>query len=94
MALEKIGYANITTLSGPTQLKAGPSGFFGFSVSVGTAVSIAVYDGTSTSGTLLYTKANHVAGDVVHFGGIGIAAGSGLYIIVGGSGSAVNFLYT
>ena len=93
MSLEKIGYRSVATTDGPTQLKTGPSGFFGFVVSVGAAASIAVYDGTSASGKLLYTKAGHVAGDVVHFGGVGIAANQGLFIVVGGASSEVNFLY-
>lgn len=94
MALEKISYANVSTLSGPTVVKAGPAGWFGFTVAAGTAVSVAVYDGTTVGGTPLYTKASHVAGDVVHFGGTGIAAKSGLFVVVGGDASAVNFLYT
>ena len=57
MSLEKIGYRSVATTDGPTQLKTGPSGFFGFVVSVG------------------------------------IAAKQGLFIVVGGASSEVNFLY-
>lgn len=58
MSLEKIGYRSVATTDGPTQLKTGPSGFFGFVVSVG------------------------------------ISANQGLFILVDGASSEVNFLYT
>ena len=94
MPLERVGYKSVATTDGPTLIKSGPSGFYGFVVAAGATVSISVYDGTSTSGTLLYSKAGVVSGDSLHFGGPGIAAKSGLFVTVGGTGSIVNFLYT
>lgn len=92
MALEKIGYKNVVTADGPLAIKSGPAGFFGFVVGGGSAVSVAVYDGTDVSGAVLYSKASLAAGDVVHFGGVGIAASKGLFVVVGGTGAIVSFL--
>lgn len=84
----KLSYWNQTTTAG-AQIKTGPAGLYGI-VSTVTGGSCTLYDGTSTSGTILYTKSLTV-GDVVHFGGIGIAAKAGLYIAVTGT---VNIIYT
>ena len=84
----KLGYWNQGTTAG-AQIKLGPAGLYGI-VSTVTGGACTLYDGTSTSGTILFTKTLAV-GDVVHFGGLGITAKSGLYIAVTGT---VNVLYT
>ena len=40
MPLEKIGYKSAATTDGPTQIKTGPSGFFGFVASVGASSEV------------------------------------------------------
>ena len=51
-----------------------------------------VYDNASAaSGVVLYTKTGAAAGDVVHYGGNGIAANNGLTVITTGT---VVVLYT
>lgn len=94
MALEKVGYKNLVLADGSAVLKSGPAGFFGLVVSGGTSVTITVYDGIDNSGTVIYAKASLVQGDVVHFGGVGLAANKGLYVVISGTGAAANFLYT
>lgn len=85
---DKLGYqvvANTTTTIKPT-----PAGFFGLSVTG--AGNVTVYDNASAaSGVVLYTKTGATAGDVVHFGGNGIAANNGLTVITTGT---VVVLYT
>lgn len=93
MALAKIGYKNLVLADGSAVLKSGPAGFFGFVVSGGSAVTITVYDGIDNSGTVIYAKASLTQGDVVHFGGVGLAANKGLYAVISGTGAAANFLY-
>lgn len=93
MPLEKIGYRNLLLAEGSVALKAGPAGFFGFIVIGGSAVTITVYDGIDNSGTVIYAKASLTQGDVVHFGGVGLAANKGLYAVISGTGAAANFLY-
>ena len=85
----KVGYWNQGATAG-AQVKLGPAGLFGLVCTlVGGAVT--VYDGTSTAGTILWTKTMAV-GDVVTFGNAAIAAKSGLFIVV--TGATVNVLYT
>jgi len=55
--------------------------------------TIILYNHASTaSGDKLFEKAL-TAGDVVHFGGVGIAATNGIYADVGGTSITVNVLY-
>jgi len=89
MYADKLGYYNSGVTAG-VQIKTGPAGLFGI-VSTVTGGAVTVYDGTSTSGTILYTKTLAV-GDVVHFGGIGIAAKTGLFLVV--AAGTVNVIYT
>ena len=56
-----------------------------------TGGTITVYDGTTTGGVVLYSKTLAV-GDVVHFGGNGIAAKNGLFLVV--SAGTVVIMYT
>ena len=85
---DKLGYWNQATTAG-AQIKLGPAGLFGI-ISTVTGGAVTVYDGTSTSGTILFTKTLAV-GDIIHFGGLGLAAKAGLFIAVTGT---VNVLYT
>lgn len=89
MIADKLGYYNTGVTVG-AQIKTGPSGLFGI-VSTVTGGAVTIYDGTSTSGTILFTKTLAV-GDVIHFGGLGYAAKSGLFIVV--AAGTVNVLYT
>lgn len=89
MSLEKIGYFNQATTAG-VQIKTGPAGLFGVTSTI-TGGAVTIYDGTSTSGTILFTKTLAV-GEVIHFGGIGMAAKLGLFIVV--AAGTVNVLYT
>lgn len=89
MIAPKLSYYNSGVTAG-TQIKTGPAGLYGI-VSTITGGAVTVYDGTSTGGTILYTKSLTV-GDVVHFGGLGIAAKAGLFLVV--AAGTVNILYT
>jgi len=84
----KISYKNQTTTAG-AQIKTGPAGLYGI-ISTVTGGACTIYDNTTASGDILFTKTLAV-GDVIHFGGLGIAAKNGLYIVVTGT---VNVLYT
>ncbi len=88
----KLGYANVTQAAAST-VKVGPAGLFGVVVTASTSGSVTVYDNTAASGVVLFTKASLAVGDVIHFGGNGIAAKNGLHVVVGGTGT-VNILYT
>jgi hypothetical protein len=84
---DKLGYqvvANTTTV-----IKATPAGFFGLVVT--STGNVAVYDGLSANGVLLYSKTGAAVGDVVHFGGNGIATNTGLTVV---ATATVNVLYT
>lgn len=89
----KLGYKVVDQAGTASLIKSNPAGFFGFTCLTSTAATIAVYDGTSASGTLIYSKSALAVGDVVHFGGNGIATGNGLFVVVGGTGS-VAVLFT
>ena len=86
-----IGYKNVTQAAA-VQVKTGPSRLYGLTVTVSTAGTVTVYDNTAASGTILFTKASLAVGDVIHFGGLGIAAGTGLHVVCGGT-ATVNILY-
>lgn len=92
MAADKLGYANVTQAAAST-VKTGPAGLYGIIVTASTSGSVTIYDNTGATGTVLFTKSSLSAGDVIHFGGNGIAAKNGLHVVVGGTGT-VNVLYT
>ena len=92
MIADKIGYKQVTQASA-VQVKTGPAGFFGLTVVASTSASVAVYDNTSASGTVLFTKSSLAVGEVIHFGGNAYAANKGLHVVVGGTGT-VNIHYT
>lgn len=92
MSAEKIGYANVTQAAAAT-IKSGPAGLFGVIVTASTAGTVTIYDNTSATGVVLFTKSSLVVGDVIQFGSLGIAAKNGLHVVVGGTGT-VNVLFT
>ena len=92
MTSNKLSYANITQAAAAT-VKTGPAGLFGIIVTASTSGTVTVYDNTAASGTVLFTKTTLAVGEVIHFGGLGIAAKNGLHVVVGGTGT-VNILYT
>ena len=86
----KLSYWNQGTTVGAQIGPVGPRGLYGI-ISTVTGGSCVIYDGTSTAGTILYSKTLAV-GDVVPIvGGVGLAAKNGLFIVVTGT---VNVLYT
>jgi hypothetical protein len=92
MTSNKLSYANVTQAAAAT-VKTGPAGLFGLIVTASTSGTVTVYDNTAASGTVLFTKTTLAVGEVIHFGGLGIAAKNGLHVVVGGTGT-VNILYT
>ena len=88
MIADKLGYINVPTTAGQ-QIKTGPAGLFSITSTV-TGGAVTIYDGTSTAGTILFTKTLAV-GDIITWAGHGLAAKLGLYIAVTGT---VNVAYT
>ena len=79
---DKLGYQVVNNTT--TTIKPTPAGFFGLSITG--AGNVTVYDNASAaSGVVLYNKTGATAGDVVHFGGNGIAANNGLTVITTGT---------
>lgn len=76
----KIGYVSQGTTAGAQIGTAGPAGLFSITSTI-TGGAVTIYDGTSTSGTILFTKTLTV-GDVIHWGGVGLAAKNGLFAVV------------
>lgn len=89
MVSPKLGYKSQGVTAG-AQIKTGPAGFYGITSTI-TGGAVTVYDGTSTGGTILFTKTLTV-GEVVTFGGNGIAAGTGLFVVV--AAGTVVIIYT
>jgi hypothetical protein len=88
MMCDKLGYVQVNNTT--TVVKATPAGLFGI-VCVG-AGNVTVYDNAAAgSGIVLYTKTGAGVGDVVHFGGNGIAANNGITVVTTG---VVNVMYT
>lgn len=92
MSLAYVGYRQVTQASAVT-VKSGPAKFFGIVVVASTSGTITIYDNTSAAGTVLFSDATLTAGDVVHFGGLGVAAANGLHVVCGGTAATVNVLY-
>ena len=88
MMATRLGYFNSGATAG-VQIKVGATGFYGV-VSTITGGAVTVYDGTSTSGKILFTKTLAV-GEVIHFGGLGYAANQGLFLVTSGT---VNVMYS
>ncbi len=89
---EIIGYKNVTQAAAAT-LKTGPGKFYGLTVTASSSGTVTIYDNTAASGTVLFTKSSLTVGDVIHFGGLGIAAGNGIHVVCGGT-ATVNVLYS
>ena len=82
MIANKLGYVNVPTTAGQV-IKTGPAGLFSITSTV-TGGAVTIYDNTSAAGTILFTKTLAV-GDIIHWGGNGLAANNGLYIVVTGT---------
>lgn len=89
--MDYVGYKTVTQAAAAT-VKRGPAKFYGLTVTVSTAGTVTIYDNTTNSGTVLFTKSSLAVGDVVHFGGPGIAASKGLHVVCGGT-ATVNVFY-
>ena len=85
-----IQYRQVTQAAAAT-LKPTTGDFFGCTVNSSTSGTVTVYDGTSTAGTVVFTKSVS-AGDIVHFGGVGIRCGNGIHVVVAGT-ATLNVLY-
>ena len=90
MTIQKLGYFNSGATAGVQVGTAGPRGLFSITSTV-TGGAVTIYDGTDTSGNILYTKTLAV-GDIVHWGTHGIAANKGLFLVV--AAGTVNVAYT
>lgn len=79
------------TASGVVKDKRGE--FYGLSVVASAAGNITIYDNASAaSGNKLFSKAVN-AGDIYHFGGVGMLATAGLYFSLDSGTATVNVLY-
>lgn len=87
MALEKVGYSVVESGTAK-QIKTGPSGLFGVTMTEGTGGTVTVYDDVGGTTVVLVAKGT------IHFGGIGLVANEGLYVVVSGVGVKMNVLYT
>lgn len=73
------------TANGSTLVKTGAGGFYRLIIGgAGTGSTLAVYDGTSASGTLLATISTTTTGSV----DIGLAFLTGLFVVAAGSAAA------
>ncbi len=90
-AILKVPYVVVTQAAG-TLVKDGPAALYGITVTASTSGSITVYDNTTNSGTVLFTKSSLTVGEVIHFGGNSLAANKGLYVVCGGT-ATVNVMY-
>lgn len=75
---DKLGYYSQVGATVGAGIKTGPSGFFGV-ISTATGGTVTIYDGTNTSGTVIFNK-TLAAGDLATLP-IGVAAKSGLFIV-------------
>jgi hypothetical protein len=89
MIAPALGYWNQGVTAGIQVGTAGPRSLYGI-ISTITGGAVTVYDGTSTGGVILFTK-TLVVGDIIHFGGLGIRAKNGLFLVVGAG--TVNVIY-
>lgn len=84
---DKLGYKNVANTS--ALVKSGPAGLFGIVPTV--TGNITIYDNTTNSGTVLYTGTGVTVGVPIHFGGNGIAAMNGIYVV---ATATCNVMYT
>lgn len=85
-----LSYWNQATTAGIQVGPTGPRGLYGI-VSTVTGGVVTIYDNTSAAGVILFTKTLAV-GDIIHFGGLGIRAKNGLFLVVGAG--TVNVIYS
>jgi len=90
--LDKVGYTTVTQAAATT-VKTGPAGLYGIIVTASTSGTVTIYDNTSASGTVLFTKSALAVGEAITFACVGIAAKNGLHVVCGGT-ATVNILYT
>ena len=86
-----VQYVQLTQAAAAT-VKSGNAQFYGLVVLSSTAGTIDVYANTAASGTKLLTLTGLTAGQIVHFGGLGIRSALGLHVVIGGT-ATVNVLY-
>lgn len=79
------------TQSAPATIKSAPGFFRGFLVVSSTSGSITVYDNTSATGTVLYSKSGLTAGEAVDLDPIQVKVG--LHVVIGGT-ATVNVLFS
>lgn len=91
MSVQYVSYATVTQAAAAT-IKTGPAKFFGLIVTASSSGTVTIYDNTTNSGTVVFTKSSLAVGDVIHLGGIGLAAKNGLHVVCGGT-ATVNVLY-
>ena len=84
-----LSYYNSGVTAGVQVGPTGPRGLYGI-ISTVTGGAVTIYDNTSAAGVILYTKTLAV-GDVIHFGGLGIRAKNGLFLVV--AAGTVNVIY-
>lgn len=88
MIANRLGYKQVENT--PLLVKSGPAGLYAI-VAITSVTLCTIFDSTSASGDLLW-EGSLTPGQVVHFGGNGLAANNGIYVTIGGSGT-VNILY-
>lgn len=91
MSVQYVSYATVTQAAAAT-IKTGPAKFFGLIVTASTGGTVTIYDNTTNSGAVVFTKSSLAVGEVIHIGGIGLAAKNGLHVVCGGT-ATVNVLY-
>ncbi len=91
MSVQYVSYATVTQAAAAT-IKTGPAKLFGLTVTASSSGTVTIYDNTAASGTVLFTKSSLAVGDVIHFGGIGMAAKNGLHVVAGGT-ATINVMY-
>ena len=84
-----VGYKNVTQAAAVT-VKTGPARLYGFTCTASSSGTITVYDNTAASGTVLFTDATLTVGETVTFP-FGIAAGTGLHVVCGGTATVNGF---
>lgn len=88
MYADRLGYSQVS--AAPALVKSGPTGFFGL-IANSAVANVIVYDNTDASGTIIY-NGPLTAGQVVHFGGNGVAMKRGIFVAVAAA-EAVTVLY-
>lgn len=81
MIVPKLSYFKQAGATAGVSIRNTPCGLNSITCTA-TGGTVTIYDGLSTSGTVIYSKAL-TAGEVVHWGGVSIAAKLGLYLVVG-----------